>query len=283
MKRTTLALANIAAIAALAAMLLCPRPSVSQEGKTERFNVPLSDPSKPVRLNVSLVTGAITVEAHGGNSVVVEAVSFEPPQGRKPAGPPRKDGLRRIPASGSGMEIEEENNSVTISSSTPNIPLNLRIQVPAQTSLRLSTVNGGDIRVTGVRGEHELSNTNGAIEARQVAGSVVAHTINGQVLVTFTSVTPDKAMAFSTLNGDIDVTFPGNTRANLRMESQNGDIYTDFDVAMRERAAEDKGERSGGRYRITVERAVTGSINGGGPEIRFKTFNGDVHLRRAGS
>lgn len=277
MKRTTLALA---AVAATATILLCPRPSVSQEGKTERFNVPLTDPSKPVRLNVSLVTGGITVEAHSGNSVVVEAVSPEPPQGR---GPATKEGLRRIPASGAGMEIEEENNTVTVGSSSPNVPLNLRIQVPAQTSLRLSTVNAGHIKVTGVRGEHELSNTNGVIEARQVAGSVVAHTVNGRVLVTFTAVTPDKAMAFSTLNGDVDVTFPGNTRADLRMESQNGDIYTDFDVAMRERAAEAKEGRSGGRYRVTVERAVHGTINGGGPEMRFKTFNGDVHLRRAGS
>jgi hypothetical protein len=68
------------------------------------------------------------------------------------------------------------------------------------------------------------------------------------------------------------------------MESQNGDIYTDFDVAMRERGAtESKEGRSGGPYRVTVERAVTGSINGGGPEMRFKTFNGNVHLRRAGS
>lgn len=274
MNRTTLALAAVATI------LLCPRPSVSQEGKTERFNVPLSDPGKPVRLNVSLVTGSITVEAHSGNSVVVEAVAPEPPQGR---GPATKDGLRRIPATGAGMEIEEENNVVTVGADSPTLPLNLRIQVPAQTSLRLATVNAGHIKITGVRGDHELSNTNGSIEARQVAGSVVAHTVNGRVLVTFTSITPDKAMAFSTLNGDIDVTFPGNTRANLRMESQNGDIYTDFDVAMRERAAESKEGRSGGRYRVTVERAVTGSINGGGPEVRFKTFNGDVHLRRAGS
>lgn len=277
MKRTTLALA---AAAAAATILLCPRPSVSQEGKAERFNVPLTDPGRPVRLNVSLVTGAITVEAHSGNSVVVEAVAPEPPQGR---GPSSKDGLRRIPATGAGMEIEEENNVVTIGSSSPTLPLNLRIQVPAQTSLRLSTVNAGHIKVTGVRGDHELSNTNGAIEARQVAGSVVAHTVNGRVLVTFTAITPDKAMAFSTLNGDIDVTFPGNTRAHLKMESQNGDIYTDFDVAMRERVPESKEGRSGGRYRVTVERAVTGSINGGGPEMRFKTFNGDVHLRRAGS
>lgn len=276
MKRTTLALA------AVAAMLLLPRPSASQEGKAERYNVPLTDPGRPVRLNVSLVTGSITVEAHGGNSVVVEAVSPEPRQDRGPASPPRKDGLRRIPAAGAGMGIEEEDNVVTVRSSTPNVPLNLRIQVPAQTSLKLSTVNAGHIRVTGVRGEHELSNTNGSIEARQVAGSVVAHTVNGRVLVTLTAVTPDKAMAFSTLNGDVDVTFPANTRANLRMESQNGDVYTDFDVAMRERAASQEG-RSGGRYRVMVERAVVGAINGGGPEVRFKTFNGDVHLRRAGS
>lgn len=276
MNRTTLALA---AAAAAATILLCPRPSLSQEGKAERFNVPLSDPGRPVRLNVSLVTGGITVEAHGGNSVIVEAVAPEPPQGR---GPASKEGLRRIPAASPGMEIEEENNVVTVRSGSPTIPLNLRIQVPAQTSLKLSTVNAGHIKVTGVRGDHELSNTNGAIEARQVAGSVVAHTVNGRVLVTFTSITPDKAMAFSTLNGDVDVTFPANTRANLRMESQNGDVYTDFDVTMRERA-ESKEGRSGGRYRVTVERAVTGSINGGGPEIRFKTFNGDIHLRRAGS
>lgn len=275
MKRTTLALA------AAAAMLLLPRPSVSQERKAERYDVPLTDPGRPVRLNVSLLAGAITVEAHGGSSVVIEAVFPEPPQGRGPASPPRKDGLRRIPASGADIDIEEKNNVVTVRAPSPIIPVNLRIQVPAQTSLRLATVNMGDIRVTGVRGEHELSNTNGAIEARQVAGSVVAHTINGRVLVTLTAVSPDKAMAFSTLNGDIDVTVPGNTRASLRMESQNGDVYTDFDVATREQAPE-KG-RSGGRYRVKVERAVSGSINGGGPEMRFKTFNGDVHLRRAGS
>lgn len=279
MKRTTLALA---AVAAATAIFLCPQPSLSQEGKAERFNVPLSDPGKPVRLNVELITGGITVEAYGGSSVVIEATSPEPPQGRKPENPPRKDGLRRIPTSGSSMEIEEENNTVTVSGPSPVHPTNLRIQVPAQTSLRLATINMGDIRVTGVRGEHELSNTNGSIEVRQVSGSVVAHTINGRILVVFASVSPDKAMAFSTLNGDIDVTFPGNTRANLRMESQNGDIYTDFDMAMRERTAENKEGRSG-HYRVTVERAVNGSINGGGPEIRFKTFNGDVHLRRAGS
>ncbi len=278
MKRTVLALA------AAAAMLLIPRPSLSQEGKAERYNVPLTDPSRPVRLRVEVMAGSITVEAHSGSSVVVEATAQE--LGREPGDPPppkSKEGLRRIPMTGVGLDIEEQDNAVTISSGSPTISVDLHIQVPAQTSVRLSTVVLGDIRITGVRGDHELSNNNGAIEARQVAGSVVAHTINGKVVVNLTSVTPDKAMAFSSLNGDVDVTFPAGTKANLRMESQNGVVYTYLAGGLRQQPAGNQEGRSGGRYRVKVERGVFGAINGGGPEMSFKTFNGNIHLRRAGS
>lgn len=277
MKSTALALA------AAAAMLLFPRPSLSQDGKAERYNVPLTDPSRPVRLRVSVMAGSITVEAHNGNSVVVEATARE--LEREPGDPPppkSKEGLQRLSKTGAGLDIEEQDNTVIVRSGLPSVSVDLHIQVPVQTSVRLGTVINGDIRVTGVRGEHELSNNNGGIEAKQVAGSVVAHSINGKILVSLTSVTPDKAMAFSSLNGDVDVTVPANTKANLRMESQNGDVYTDFDVAQRPQAGNQEG-RSEGRYRVKVERGVFGAINGGGPEMSFKTFNGNVHLRRAGS
>jgi len=275
MKSTALALA------AAAALLLFPRPSLSQEGKAERYNVPLTDPSKPVRLRASIMLGSITVEAHNGSSVMIEATAREDGRERKE---PRqsKDGLRRVPMTGAGLDIEEENNTVTVSSQAPMVSVDLRIQVPVQTSVRLSTMINGDIKVTGVRGEHEMSNSNGAIEARQVAGSVVAHTINGEITVNLTSVAPDKAMAFSSLNGNIDVTLPASTKANLRVESQSGDVYTDFDVAQRQQPGNQEG-RSEGRYRVKVERGVFGAINGGGPEMSFKTFNGNVHLRDAGS
>jgi hypothetical protein len=38
-------------------------------------------------------------------------------------------------------------------------------------------------------------------------------------------------------------------------------------------------EGSGG-YRVRMEKAVEGTIGGGGPELRFKTFNGDIVLRK---
>lgn len=268
-----------ATLAALAASILTiPLAAAAQQGQAERFNVPLTDPGRPVQLEVGLVSGGITVEAGGGNQVVVEARAGG--DDRRPAKPEGRGGMRRIPLSGFRLSIEEKNNVVEIGSS-PSVAVFLTIKVPEQTSVKLSTVNDGDIEVSGVRGDHEISNVNGAIHAR-VAGSVVAHTINGEVKVTLSAVAPGKAMAFSSLNGDVDVTLPAGAKADLRMESENGEIYTDFDVATRQRAAPAQAERQGGRYKLTVERAVFGTINGGGPEMHFKTFNGDVHLRRAG-
>jgi hypothetical protein len=266
---------TILVLAAAAALLLCPQPSLAQQGKAEHYTVPLTDPSRPVRLRVSLLMGSISVEAYNGHEVVIESTAREARHDAAPS----KEGLRRVPMNGAGMDIEERNNVVTVETESLRSSVDLRIQVPVQTSVRLETVQNGEIRVTGVRGDHELSNTNGGIEARQVSGSVVAHTVNGRVLVTFASVTPDKAMGFSSLNGDIDVTLPASTRANLRIESMDGDVFTDFDVATREPASRDRS----GRHRVRVEREVFGSINGGGPEFQFKTLNGNIHLRRAGS
>ena len=65
----------------------------------------------------------------------------------------------------------------------------------------LVNIQGTDV----VEGELELGNLNGGIEALDVAGVVVAHTTNGSVKVAMKRVSGDKPMAFSTLNGDVDV------------------------------------------------------------------------------
>ena len=68
------------------------------------------------------------------------------------------------------------------------------------------------------------------------------------------------------------------------MQSDNGEIYSDFDVDVTTenlRGNEEQKGREKGRFHVIVSREMVGKINGGGPEILFKTFNGDVLLRRA--
>ena len=54
----------------------------------------------------------------------------------------------------------------------------MTIWVPQKFSLKLSTVNNGDITVDNATGELEITNVNGAIKLSQVAGSKAANTLN---------------------------------------------------------------------------------------------------------
>ncbi len=266
----------------LSLALLAAAVAHAQSGN--RYVVPLSKPGQPVRLVVGLVSGSISVEPQNGNEVVVEAVADRDGDDEHDSRPPRgAAGMHRLPNRSLGLVVEEEANKVTVSMGGMPREVTLRILVPRQTSVSLSTVNDGDIHVQGLEGELELSNVNGEITARDVQGSVVAHTTNGDVKVVMTRVDPKAALAFATLNGDVDVTLPASFKGELRMRSDNGEIYTDFDVQLSTPPAKVEQKRNGGRYRLEVDQEMHGTIGGGGPEIQLRTFNGDIYLRKRGS
>jgi hypothetical protein len=65
-----------------------------------------------------------------------------------------------------------------------------------------------------VSGEIEANNDERAGEHHQrLRVLVVAHSMNGKVVVSLNTVMPDKAMSFSTMNGDVDVTLPASVKA----------------------------------------------------------------------
>jgi DUF4097 and DUF4098 domain-containing protein YvlB len=106
------------------------------------------------------------------------------------------------------------------------------------------------------------------------------------VLVTFNRINPSKPMAFSSLNGDIDVTFPADLKANLVLSSDRGEVFSDYEVALAARAPQQVKEDSrgqGGHYQVKVDKTIRGSINGGGQEIQFRNFNGNIYIRKAGA
>ncbi len=212
-----------------------------------------------------------------------------PEDGRRGPRPRRPDddedaastaGLHRVPNNSIGLTATEENNTVSVQTEFSRQPLTLDISVPKRTSVRVKTVNGGDLTVTGVSGEHELANVNGRIIANDIAGSLVASTTNGTVRASFTEVMADKAMSFNTFNGDVDVTFPANLGATLRVSSGRGEFYTDFDVKVQPTPPVVAQGGQNGRYEVRVERETVATVGRGGPDIRFKTFNGNIMVRK---
>ena len=244
----------------------------------DHVSVNLSDPARPALVKASLVNGGITVTGYDGKEVVVEARNRESP---------RSDStMKRIPVSGTGLSVEEENNEVRISTDSFMRVVDLSISVPIHTSLKLSAVNAGDIVVTGVDGELDVNDVNGSVTLNNVSGSAVAHALNGRLLATFSRVNHQKPMAFSSLNGDIDVTFPADLKANLSLKSDRGEIFSDFDVQVQASAPQqivEDGRGHGGKYLVKIDKAVHATINGGGPELQFTNFNGGIYIRKAGA
>lgn len=247
----------------------------------QRVTVPFSDASRPRLVKANLMNGGITVKGYDGKDAIIEASASSARERHHNNRPDGVDGLRRIDNPTMGMDIQEDHNVITIGG--PMLRGNLTIQVPFATSLHLRCLNGGDIVVEHVSGEIDVNNLNGAVTLTNVSGSVLAHSLNGQVVATLDSVTPGKPMSFSTLNGNIDVTLPADVKANVKMKSDNGSVYSDFDIKLdsstRTPVVED-GRSHGGRYRVKIDKSMIGSINGGGPEIQFTTFNGNIMIRK---
>ena len=245
-----------------------------------RITVPFSDASRPRVVQGSLLNGCFTVEGYDGKDVIVEAKIDKTAPTPKP--PREAEGMRRIRPAGPGLTVEEEGNVVQIHSSMSQDG-DVLVRVPWATSLKLKCTNGGDMKVSRVSGDLELQNVNGAVTATNVSGSMVAHALNGKLLVGMDKIASDKPMSFTSMNGDVDVTLPPDARGTLRMKSDQGEIFTDFDVKINATSSApvvEDGRAKGGKYRVKLDQATTvGTINGGGPDMTFKTVNGNVYIR----
>ncbi|GGG03860.1 DUF4097 family beta strand repeat-containing protein [Pontibacter amylolyticus] len=251
----------------------------AQSTTGEEITVPLTKPNNTGSLEISLVTGSISVTGTKGKEVVIKASAGESrAKEREDAG-----GLKRIPNTNLGLTVTEQNNQVHVSTEAVNRKVNLEIQVPQNFSLRLATVNGGDLTVSNVNGNLELANVNGSILLENVSGNAVANTTNGNVKANILRWDGKSPMAFSTLNGNVDITLPANSKFNTKLRSDRGEVYTDFEMTREASQAQVKtGTRNEkGIYRVSTADFITGKVNGGGPEILIKNMNGNIYLRKA--
>jgi ribosomal protein S11 len=280
--------------------------STTTTSQTEQLTVPLSEPGKPYRLNVDLVYGSIKIVGYEGKDIVIDAESGDKRKSRErdrdkddegtnvnvnintnisgSKGKESTTGMKKLTAAGSGLDLsaQEKANRVTINSNSWMKAVHLVIKVPANgATLKLSTVNNGDITVSNINGELEVNNTNGAVTLTNVSGSVVANTVNGSMIVSFKSVDPKAPMAFTTLNGKVDVTFPADVKVNIKAKSDRGEVYSDFDVDVDKTAPKVTRSTEKGLYKLNVEDWIQGKINGGGPETMMKTMNGNIYIRKA--
>ena len=374
--------ANIVILAALVAGTCAWAVAQSKEEPPDRAVVPLSDPAKPAKIEVSVMRGSVTIRGYEGREVVVEArvrekalnfsgrhtglaFNFAPPPAppappapaaaAKPATAPaplpgvdakemekklqqlhelqalqgreaermaalladqealakkvtgqsekarelyeqffqedkkRREekekkiaGLKQISGSTSGLEIEERDNVVTVGTESLKAATDLVIQVPRASSVEIRSNMDGEIVVEGIGGEIDINNINGPVTLRNVSGNTLVHTVNGDITAVLSRVAGDKPLSFSSMHGDLDVSLPADVKASLKMKTEQGEIYSDFDMTVGRKAGRSEAAEKGepGKFHITFDKSLLGTVNGGGPEISFNTFAGDIYIRK---
>jgi DUF4097 and DUF4098 domain-containing protein YvlB len=243
---------------------------------SNEFTVPLSDPSKRGKLKALINFGSITVKGTARKDVLIKYSTEGDAEDRNKT----KDGLRRIGGGGMDLEVTENGNTVSIHSGSWNRKLSLEVEVPSGTDVEAKTHNDGDLMIANINGDAELTNHNGEITALNMSGSVIATTYNGEVKVSFDKVKEGTPMSFTTYNGDVDITFPSTMKASLKMKTEHGDIYSDFDVTFKNTGPVQKTENKAGVYKVVIDEWKRGDINGGGPEVTLRNYNGDIFVRK---
>jgi hypothetical protein len=270
--------------------------------------VSFSNPAKPGTVEVDISEGSITVRGYEGKDVIIDArwrervltkeeeleeqAALAEEEGevdqeelaRKKAQAEKARGMKMLEVESMGLTVEEEENVIQVEVEEGKRAVDLLIQVPFSTSLRLSCRDDErGVTVQGVNGEIEVDTSDGPIVLTDVSGPVVADSSDGEIKAVFGKVTPGKPMSFSSMDGDIDITLPLDVKASLKMKTDEGQIFTDFDVQLTpsQQKKEEDERREGGGYRVAFEKVTLGLINGGGAEIQLTTYEGNIYIRKA--
>jgi hypothetical protein len=239
--------------------------TVSAHAQRQSKVLPLSRPGAPLLLKIDLPFTRIEVVGEERRDVELRMEVADSdgklivPSGTKP-----------LPAANTQWETVENDNVVTVDANLHGRRAMVTARVPRRADLQLSTNNEGEIVVNGVAGELQLEN--GPISVSNVSGSVIAQTVNHPIDVAMTALSRQGATALSSLNGDISLSLPADTAAQLRLDTGARQIKSDFELDVRSgKAADADGDAP----------TVVAILNGGGPVISLKTLNGDISIRKS--
>lgn len=177
--------------------------------------------------------------------------------------------------------------------------VNYDVQVPRETELTVSTVNGevairelsGDVSVDAVNGEIAVSDVSGDVSAEavngqitisQVSGDISAETVNGSIELDGVSGNVEgravnggievtlvgdrlagEGVDLATVNGPVALRLPRSFSAQLELETVTGGMDVDFPITISGR----------------LGRRISTTLGGGGPLVRVETTGGAIRIR----
>ena len=262
------------------ALLLClmPAGAALAQGSPQIITVPISNPGEQLTLEIDILSARIEVVGEDRRDAEFE---FSVADGRRQIITP--SGVKQLTGAGYELEIEEDDNYISVDTDWRANKVTVTARVPRNADLILETVEDGEIVVRNIAGSLHLDNVNGPITASNISGSVIAESVNDTIDVSFDALSGDEAMSMASINGDLRVAIPGNAGAQLHLDSNMGEISSDFEVDVQPSQPIIEREEDDDGVQVRIESVIIANVNGGGPVIRLKTLHGDIHIAKSGN
>ncbi len=154
---------------------------------------------------------------------------------------------------GEGGRMDTRNNDVSV---------DFEVRIPAGVRFVGRTVNGS-VEAEGLAADADGYTVNGGVRIG-TSGVARAETVNGGIRAAMGRADWSGPLSFKTVNGSIRLELPASTSADVKAETVNGDITTDFPLTVK------------GRF----GRRMSGTIGAGGRSLDLETVNGSIELRQ---
>ncbi|TDQ11743.1 DUF4097 family beta strand repeat-containing protein [Pedobacter metabolipauper] len=271
-----------------------PAVLMAQSKNFDQLNVLLSSPGKPFKLNMNLAGGSVNISTHEGKDLRITALPAPATNDNTGMGKNQNVNINTNTNvnvnvnsgpvginvnKGKLLRITENSNEVFISQLKQKQMLNIEVSLPRNnTSLNLSLSEKGNVNVDGITGEIVVNSANGPVTLKNISGSAMATTVNGNITATFKYVNGKAPMAFSTLIGNIDLSFPTSAKANFTIKSDQGIVSSDFNLAGDSKTKLIRNKN--GWYQAKIAGSLIAKVNGGGQEITITNMQGDIYLHK---
>ncbi len=214
----------------------------------------------------------ISFEGHDGNEVIISTTS------RSSSKSERAEGLKLINGSGLedntglGVSVVETNGNTEMEEISSRSSRRYVVKVPKNVTLvyKHSTAHGSTVVFSKIQGELEVKTNHSRVELNEVTGPMTVSTVHGRIEADFSVLNQDGPVSIASSHGLIDVSLPANTKANLKLGSGWGEIYSDFDIEIEKTS----------RLRSYSSNEVKGTLNGGGVDFSAVSSHGNVYLRK---
>ncbi len=220
----------------------------------------------------------LVVEGYSGNEIVFERVDYDHEDNEKAKGLMALSAEGLKDNSGVGLSVVESGAEVKVKQIGRNSDDSFKIKVPNGISVYYShsSHNGEDIIFKNVVNEIEVSVNYNSVILENVTGPMAINTVYGDVIADFKSVAQNNSITLHSVYGDVDVSLPNSTSADLLLSTSYGEMFTDFDITLEA----NQNTSSKGCNGCGSKNKFSGKINGGGVSISLKSNYDNIYLRK---